>query len=171
MTIAFGFPTDYTTLLSALQQQIVSSGVVSLDYCYALLEDLNTPGDWPTQDLVVTIAGGEFPVDQTAVAGGGTHPEALLVEGVLAISLWVRLGLDQPMRDAIYLTEITRGAWNNWHAILRALHLFLPNDGNGNYLTVEPVRFLSWHFGKRDPRLGWGRVRGLLEVKYVQDLT
>lgn len=170
MTVGlYGIPTDVGILIKLIKDQIVTSGVSGDSYVYPILNDTDEPLEWPTNDDYVTIAPDRFPVDSPLVTGGGT--QAYLFNGSVVITLWHRLGTDAQISDLNWITDQTYGAITKWNAILKALEQFSPQDASANNLAAEPMRIISYHFGRRQPRHGWGSIKGVFELVFVQDVS
>lgn len=177
MTIAFGHPTDLTTLLDAIEAQLLAStAVASVGQIFPVLKDIKEIGQFPPDDRFLVITPQRFPANQAVVAGGGTYQDAstgaLKFDAGLAVTMYHQFSTDQAFQDREWLKNTTSGAWQAWKKVLKSLHLFTPQDGSSNYITCEPMRLLGFDFNPREPTtLGWGKIRGEFEMVYIQDMS
>src|SRR5262249_41744743 len=103
MPIEFGTPVDWTDLQDVIAAQIVIAGVCKAEYVYPMLADPygGKSQKWPGADQFVTLVGLSFDAQDQIVAGGNNFPAApptpaIPMTGILQVTLWCRLGLDQP---------------------------------------------------------------------------
>lgn len=156
------------TILSAVKDRLVDEGLFPAEYVFlSLVEEQGLPPG--TDRYAVLVPGAQRP-DAGAVAGGGNR--TFLLNGELDVILWARLSLDPVHRADSYLTHATLGALGTLRAIVKALQLFDPQDGNGDYLLTEPMRLAStgWRTHPRRPQSGWGSISATWSFQYLADV-
>lgn len=122
----------------------------------------------PNMDMMLVLGPAEFDFNQSAVWGGGL--DALLQEGLLGVTLYVRLQTDIVQRDDQFFLDLALGAKAKFRAVIKNLQLLDPTNSNGDYILAEPMRLVTWRARLRKPIAGWGRIESTWELKYVQQI-
>lgn len=156
---------SFLTVLSAIRQQILNSGLYSPDQCFLSLHpDLVA---FPSNDRLCSIAPGGGQPMQDVVTGAGNI--MMLIDCEVYITLWSRCALDEKNTDTSYLTDNVLGMLSQLDNLLQTLQLATLSDSTGNMVTAEPMRLQAWTQPKKlDTAPGWGALVSLWTVKYQQ---
>ncbi len=178
--MAFGVPTDLTTILNAITTALTSSpfALPSTGQPFAPAQVLPTLARdqdleaMPMKDIFLAIRPSRFPIDRQDRAGGGR--QLLAVDGSLELLFFSRLWLGPINNDAQALIDASYGVLANWKAILNALEQFAPLDpaGSGDSILRQPMRVEQFDVvPRRTNKRGWTRLDSTWEIKFVQALS
>ena len=165
----FSTPTALETILQAIAAQLVSANVATTATQVIICVDVKMFEEESPTDVFFTLTPGRFSVDKNFVVGTGRL--ALKVDGRVAVGVWGRLGTDYPNRDSNWLTDAANGVLPRFAILLGALEQFVPPDGSGGSLLVEPMRLASFEAVPRKIKPGWGRVEAEFDVSFLYALS
>ncbi len=177
--MAYGIPTDLTTILSALTTTLTSSPFAlpstALPFDVSqILPTLARDDDierMPMKDIFLAVRPGRFPIDRAEQTGGGRLN--LAVDGTLDFLFYSRLWLGEINNDLQALTQSSYGVLANWKAILAVMEQWTPLDlSSGDCILREPGRIISFDIvPRRTNRKGWTRLDGSFSIKFKQALS
>jgi hypothetical protein len=174
--VAARLPSYLEDILAAIAAQLASATSLPPSAIHMTL-DPNEPPPVKTGQTMLTYCPASFPLDQPEFAGASIV--APTFNGVLEVSLWIRVLLDQPGRAEAYLTNQVKGGLALMRKIMGSntqpstgLLGFDPLDDQGNPLLKQPMRMLpsGWRTvpGQRPP--DWRRIASGWELAYTQKL-
>ena len=158
--------TSLKEVLQAIKTRLVAKSVLPADRIFFSMK-MNPPVH-DQADQYITL----LPLHQRAYLpttdGAGRY--ATEVHGRINVYLRVRLGLDETYRDTEWMTN-TLGALDTYHKILGALQMFIPLNGDGDTILMEPMRFLFSGEPKKEKADNFfGEVMLEFEVNYLLNL-
>jgi hypothetical protein len=160
-------------ILPAVVNKPVTDGLFPAEYVYlSLLEGEEVK--FPATDFFLRIAATGAAMEQPAFAGGGGATMPFRCD--LEITLWARLGVDQPYRDDALWLDPALGMLPKWSAVLRSYvadHAagFDPVNAQGDFLMGEPMRPVHVDYLPRRQGDGWARLSSRWYFVWAQDLT
>lgn len=160
-------PTDLATLLTDIENKLISDGIFQSNTCFvSLLPDRLT---FPASDQFAVITPGRQDVDPDTVSGA--DPQLIYFLGEFTVTLWGRLALDQYPRDDIYLDDGTLGLLKIMKSVIVSLHLYQPTDTGGNPLNTTPRLRSVTTLAKKVPEAGWGAVVLSFSLEWNMDFS
>lgn len=168
--MTFGRPTTLGAILSAIGSHIVDTCELDSSQVFISMADDVDVSKFPPKDLFVQIAPRRGQPWEGDVTGGGTLQTT--VDLSLAVSLWLRLGLDVEYQDAAAFTHATLSQAEQWKALITSLQTFFPDEspiGSGSILA-QPMRLVGFEFAPRRPHNGWAKWPTWWSVPFVLDL-
>jgi len=174
--MAARLPSYLEDILAAVAAQLASATGLPPSAIHMTL-DPNEPPPVKTGQTMVTYTPTNFPLDLPEFAGAGIV--APTFNGVLEVSVWLHILLDQPNRAEAYLTNQLKGGLALMRKIMGSntqpttgLLGFDPLDDQGNPLLKQPMRMTAagWRTmpGQRPP--DWRRIASAWEIAYTQKL-
>lgn len=123
----------------------------------------------PPDDQFAVVSLGDQILQQASTMGGGR--EYNFVEGVLTVTIYARLILDQVTRNDSYMTDASLGALKRLKCCINSLQMFDPVNGASDYVLAEPLRFFKIDTPKKVSLPGWGLVQGQWRLAWTIDLS
>ena len=163
---------DMETVLKLVKAKLVDDGLIDPSRIFASLQPDEETAARAMADRFIKIFIEDFDIFQGGVTGGGD--DLLVFEGTWIISLWGRSTLDPAdWSDDNWLLDPVQGMLARFHDMLKALQLYDPQDAEGNYVLVEPMRLATTGHRLRKPKpvATWGRLSAPFEVKILQEFT
>lgn len=158
------------TVLKLVKAKLVDDAIVDPTRCFVSLQSDEETAGRAMADKFVKIFLEDFDINQGDVVGGGN--ELLVLEGVWLIGLWWRANLDVDFADDNYLLDPVNGMLAKFDDLVESLQLYDPQDAQGNFVLVEPMRLATTGHRLRKPKpiASWGVLRAPFEVKIWHDL-
>ena len=164
MTITY--PHTFTQIVNLPVQLIQEAVVLSDDvYVYSSFASDEDLAQFMLQDKNIVVRAKNFPPDRGCQAGGGRN--TMKIDGIFAISIWLRLWLDEIPRDDAWLTNATLGMAPMVDAVVDAMEQAMPLDSNNRYYFIQPARCITpgWQFLPK--RIGaWQKLESLFSVVF-----
>lgn len=159
---------DIRDILAAVKAKLVADEVAPDNKILWVARKRDVPRFTGDQDLLLCPRG--FRANQETVSGAGRA--ATEVSRFLDVYVRVRLALDAADSDEQWLLHTSKGYFNYENAVIASLQMFLPLDGDGNGLTVQPLRVMD----ASDPQKGnddplWGDAVLSFELVYDIEMT
>jgi hypothetical protein len=159
--------TNLPDILAQIKEKLLEDGVVNDSEVYLSISPVVQ--DFPPSDQFVMLTIGRQPVDQGIVTGGGDGAQLGFI-GQVNVTLFTRLALDETPRADDMLTQSSLGAFAKQQCIIASLHLFFPEDDNGNFYLQEPMRLIEIQEPTK-PKQGWCGLPSIWECQYIQAVS
>jgi hypothetical protein len=155
--------TSLRAILPAIQAQLAS--VTGLTTNRVLLVQRETTPRFQGDQDVLVRAGPPQPEDGFEL-GSGRH--AAIVTRLVQVTARTRWAVDESDRDDYALVDEDYGHLALEEAVVNALHIWVPTDRNGNWLSVEPMHWRPHEAPVHDEPLpaSWLSTSLLFDVRY-----
>lgn len=167
----YGEPTTLPDVLQAIVDRLVASCELDASQVFLSLADDHDVSTFPPKDVFIQVAPREGVPEDAHVDGGGN--DLFTVDLLIAVNLWIRLGLDVAFQDANQLNNATLGHLATWLKVLKAMQQYAPaaEVGAAASIFAEPMRCQRFAFQPRQPMNGWAKLPGLWRVPATLDLS
>ena len=159
--------TTLDVLLLAAQNKLLSDGVFAINNCYiAVKPDLLIFPPGP----ICVLTPGRQKIDETIRVGAGRY--IIVVDGLMTVSIWQAVDLDQTPRDATFLTDAALGIITLVTSMINSLELYQPLDVNGNQLMPYGFELISMdQYSREINGVGWGGITSTFSMEYSLNIA
>jgi hypothetical protein len=141
-------------IVSRIIAQVQQNSVPTFraETCYLSMMPDDTPAPSPG-NFVCVVAGDAGNFEEGNIDGGGQFQATATM--MVRVKIHSPVQLDEYNRDAIFLTDATRGILEIWRQVVKCLMTpFFPEDATNHVDTRDPLMPAAFRFERRGRALG-----------------